>query len=77
MSEIDFKLTGSEIHSALWKKIKEHLEERIALNRKKNDGDLTPERTAKVRGRIAEDFYVLGLGQPDAPENLAFNDDPM
>ena len=62
-----FKLTTSEIGSPLWMKLKAHIEERVAGHRRANDGNLNTEDTAKVRGRIAEGKYILGLDNP-APQ---------
>jgi hypothetical protein len=67
-------LTEAEKSSALWKKLKAHLEERLELNRKKNDGDLTEIQTAKLRGRNSELKHLIDLDNPspsqqmDAPE---------
>lgn len=38
----------------LWGKLMDMWEERLAVLRRKNDGDLTEFQTAKVRGQIAE-----------------------
>lgn len=48
--------------SPAWVKIKAHLLERLEDHRIKNDGNLTEAETAKLRGRIAETLYILGLG---------------
>lgn len=60
----EFKLRPLERDSDVWKRIREHLETRLETMRRKNDGDLGPEDTAKVRGRIAELKYLLGLDKP-------------
>ena len=70
-----FKLTNDERHSAVWKKIKDHISARIAENRRKNDCDLSQEDTAKVRGRIAELLYLESLGIEDEPEKFADSDE--
>lgn len=61
------KLTKEERLSAVWLKISAHYEARLQALRQKNDGNLTAEETAKVRGRIAEAKAILALG---AEENL-------
>jgi hypothetical protein len=47
------KLTEPERQSALWEKISKELAERLDVLRQKNDGNLTADETAKVRGEIA------------------------
>lgn len=59
-------LTSIEKQSAVWLKLKKHMLERIDSLRCQNDGDHTPEETAKLRGRIAELRGLLAQG--DAPE---------
>jgi len=49
--------------SPAWVKLKVHLLERLQDHRVKNDGNLTEAETAKLRGRIAEDLYILSLGE--------------
>lgn len=60
-------LNESDRLSPAWLKLRAHLEERVAMHRRKNDNTMTPEATEKLRGRIAEANYVLGLERP-APE---------
>ena len=62
-----FRLTPAEISSPLWMKLKKHIEERVSGHRRMNDGNLNVEDTAKLRGRIAESNYLLGLDSP-APQ---------
>lgn len=71
----DFKLTTAERHSACWVRMKAHLEERLNAHRRKNDGNLSMEETARLRGRIADTLYVLSLGiaENDLPEPVAEN----
>lgn len=62
----DFKLTAGEAHSALWKRLKEHMEERLAAHRAKNDATaLDPIQTAAVRGAIKELKVLLGMDKPE------------
>ena len=55
--EIDFS-------SATWKAIVERTEQRLDTMRLRNDGDLDPVATAKVRGRIQELKELLALQAP-------------
>ena len=68
------KLTDAEAHSALWTKLKEHMESRLATHRRKNDGDLDPTQTARMRGRIAELLSLLDLEKPE-PAQVAEHGD--
>ena len=52
--ELPFRLAPYERHNEVWLKVNKHLTERLFDLRRQNDGDLTPEETAKLRGRIAE-----------------------
>lgn len=54
--------------SATWGKLQKHFNERLDTLRKQNDGNLSPEGTAKLRGRIAELKRVIDLGEaPKVP----------
>lgn len=75
MTDPDFKLTDAEIHSALWLRLSEHLQERLCAHRKDNDGNLTYEQTIKLRGRIAEILVILGIAERDIPEKVAEYDE--
>lgn len=55
-------LTHMERESALWKKIEAHLNERIEVCRRKNDGDLNEIETAKLRGALSAFKQMLALG---------------
>lgn len=59
------KLTPHEQQSAVWIKLRDHLTERLDALRKNNDGDLTPEQTAKLRGRIAALREILALSKDE------------
>jgi hypothetical protein len=59
-----FQLTASERQSALWLRLQSHLEDMLADLREQNDNESTPERTAKLRGRIAAVKDFLALGKP-------------
>lgn len=57
-------LANHEITSSAWRKLKEHIEERIAHLRKRNDGDLTERETAHVRGQIFAMKNLLDQAEP-------------
>lgn len=61
----DLKLTAAEAHSAVWKRLKEHMEERLSAHRAKNDGPLDPIQTATVRGQVKELKVLLGMDKPE------------
>ena len=52
-------LNEADLQSATWHKIRKHFEERLADHRARNDLTLSEIDTAKLRGRIAEDVYIL------------------
>lgn len=54
-------LNSAEKQTALWAKIKAHLESRLETCRKQNDGDADATQTAKMRGRILEIKGFLAL----------------
>jgi hypothetical protein len=56
-------MTTYDRHSALWMKLAKHLEQRLDILRKQNDGPMTPEETERQRGRIAEVKSLLTLGK--------------
>lgn len=62
----DFKLTPGERNNPLWAKLERYLNDRLEMNRRKNDGDLEPLETAKVRGRIAVIKDLLALAKDPA-----------
>ena len=57
-------LSQDDVHSATWKKIKTHCEQRLQLLRAKNDASLPIDKTEKLRGRIAEIKNLMALDQP-------------
>lgn len=59
------KLTEAEKISALWIRLHAHLSEKLEIARKKNDGDLTPDQTAKLRGRISALKEILALSETE------------
>lgn len=62
-------LNAAEKQTALWAKIKAHLEAKLETCRKQNDGDADAVQTAKMRGRILEIKSFLALENP--PPSLA------
>lgn len=59
-----------DTNSDTWRAIRLHVDARLARLRQQNEGDLDPEKTAKLRGRIAELKELLTLAQP-APALMA------
>ncbi len=55
-------LTEIEKQSAVWIKLRDHMNERLEAMRCQNDGDLSLEQTIKLRGRIACLKELLSLG---------------
>lgn len=55
-------LDMADRNSTAWLKIRTHLEARLAEHRRMNDNDLTPEKTATLRGRIKEIQHLLAAG---------------
>lgn len=58
-------LKQSDVHSATWNRIKDHVEKRLAMLRLKNDGQLDAIQTAFLRGQIAELKLIADLDKPD------------
>ena len=61
--EIDFR-------SETWRALEERCNKRLEEMRRKNDGQLSAEQTAHLRGRIAEVKELLTLVNP-APAQMA------
>jgi len=57
-------LNQADLLSPTWLKLKKHYEERIESHRIQNDGRLSENDTAHLRGRIAEAKYLLALAEP-------------
>ncbi len=66
MSSDRFTLDRHERDSAVWKRLKAHLESELDIQRKKNDGDLPPDQTNRVRGNIARIKALLALDRDPA-----------
>lgn len=71
----DFKLSESERHSGCWARLKEHIEEKLAECRRKNDNNLNIEETMRLRGRIASLKELLETGEPELPAPMADHDE--
>lgn len=63
MIEANTILTAADLQSAAWAKLSKHIEARLDLYRRQNDGDLNPTETASLRGKIREAKYILSLGK--------------
>lgn len=61
-------LNQEDFNALTWRKLKEYCGARIELLHAQLEGDLTPEATAKARGRILELKLILTLDQP-APKS--------
>lgn len=60
-------LEVNDRQSAVWQKLKKHLEAELALLRAKNDRNLDEKRTAILRGRIEQLKMILALDK-DVPQ---------
>lgn len=61
-----FALSSGDKLSPTWLRLVEHLEQRLDVLRKQNDGRLDEVQTARMRGRIAQlkELISLGADQP-------------
>jgi len=64
-----FKLTPLEAQSTLWKKIEREITAMRDNARVRNDGNLTADQTAKVRGEIAVCKTILDWANPNPEIN--------
>lgn len=55
------KLESQDIRTALWLRLVDHHRVQLAVLRSRNDGDLSPEQTQYLRGRIAQIKAFLAL----------------
>jgi hypothetical protein len=70
MADIDafnFKLTPSEKAQPGWNRLRQHLEFLLETARRKNDGPLNAEETARLRGRIECLKAILDFGTTPPP----------
>lgn len=61
-------LTDSDRLSPTWTRLKKHLQGRLEALRNELEQDLPEEKTAKVRGRLAEVKSLLSLEKNSPPE---------
>lgn len=61
-------LTESDRLSPTWTRLKKHLQGRLEALRNELEQDLPEEKTAKVRGRLAEVKSLLSLEKNSPPE---------
>lgn len=59
-------LAPSDLKSETWAKLVSHMERRLQTLREQNDGQLDGDKTARLRGQIAEVKGLLALGHPPA-----------
>lgn len=73
----DRVIEQNDRQSAVWLKLKQHLEAELQRLRAKNDGNLDERNTAILRGRIGQVKAILSL-EKDAPpppdEDALFKD---
>lgn len=62
------KLDRIESQSAVWLKLKEHIEDCLSQLRQQNDGDLSDIDTARLRGRVAMCKELLALEYSEQAE---------
>lgn len=67
-------LTQEDLRSQTWLKIKAHIDADLAILRINLESDVSPERTATLRGRIRSYTNLLALG--DTPTLATTEDDP-
>lgn len=73
----DFELTSVERDSALWRKLLQHFERRLAMLRARNDKPVDERRANVLRGQIAELKHLISLNEPRKrvpPEDELFKD---
>lgn len=58
-------------NSPTWRKLRDHLQDRLQSLRARNDSDLDPIQTAKLRGEIKAIRNTLALGEIPAPAEEA------
>ena len=57
-------LDHQERNGAAWQKLRAHIEQRLEVYRRRNDGPLSEVERAKIRGRIAELKLLLSDVEP-------------
>lgn len=71
---LHFKLSMGERASPLWLRMRAHLELLLESERRKNDGNLDPQETARVRGRISMLKQVIDFSVDLPPIETADHD---
>lgn len=66
-------LDQNDRQSITWRKLNKHLEERLQALRARNDTELDPTATAKLRGEISAVKNILALGEK-APDGVVDED---
>ena len=61
------KLSTLEKQSAAWLRLDAYMNEQLKSLRLQNDGELSAEATARLRGRIAQLKTILALGEDREP----------
>ena len=64
MTRERWKLAAHERTNPLWIRLEQHMRDQLADLRQMNDAPMTPERTADLRGRIAQLKELLALADP-------------
>lgn len=62
-----FAITPAERRNPLWLALEAHLTDRLATLRSRNDADMAADKTAHLRGQIAEVKALLALAT-DRPQ---------
>jgi hypothetical protein len=70
-----FTLSEHDRATGLWLRFKDHLLERLASARIRNDGALSPDETASLRGSIKTLKAIIALGD-DRPFVTGTDDQP-
>ncbi len=69
MTREKFRLAPHERINPLWVALERHMQQSLAELRALNDTSLPPERTADIRGRIAQLKELLALAnEPKTPQ---------
>lgn len=68
-------LTHEDRQSVVWRKIRAHCEVKLRSLRAELECDVTPERTANLRGQIRSHIILLALGDAPAPALEAEDDE--
>lgn len=62
--EQPFALSREDIGSVTWRRLQEHMAAQLVKLRRRNDTDLDPTATAKLRGEIKTYTHLLALANP-------------